>query len=485
MDDECDVLRMSKVKDGIIDVDEYGILVRIAPLDGSRQIVVPWSLRPCLLWLEHFPVVAAHPGVSKMYAAMRRRFYWRNMHKEVEETVRHYTVCAKNRVKERKRTSFLKLFPASGPLEFVAMDILGPLPKPEHGNRFLLVISDRFSKLTRTVPMRTITTLCVAKAFCDAWVLSYGPPRYLLTDNVTQFNAKFFLSVCRELGIFKIFTTAYHPQTNGQVERFNRTIINCLRGYIERRQTDWDEYTSAITFGYNCRVHSSLDLAPFELILSRPPPTLSVRPSEAEVQDTPASAKLRFITRVKELVPLAQTRLAEAQAQYKKNFDRSIKEKNKELLSGSWVYLRREVHEAGRNPNLDDQVDGPYKAIETDGRVSKLRIGDEDVPVSSDRITPAPVSDPEPRNREYPIDETARPVAAGEDDEEEGYEGSQMYEFVFERITGMKKLNDRPLRYKVRRYGYGPEDDTWEPRAHLPAASLRRYHCRIEWTSSK
>jgi hypothetical protein len=61
------------------------------------------------------------------------------MHKEVEETVRHCTVCAKNRVTERKRTSFLKLFPASGPLEFVAMDILGPLPKTERGNRFLLV----------------------------------------------------------------------------------------------------------------------------------------------------------------------------------------------------------------------------------------------------------------------------------------------------------------------------------------------------------
>jgi Integrase zinc binding domain len=91
MDDECDALRMSQVKDGIIDVDEDGILVRIAPLDGSRQIVVPWSLRPRLLWLEHFPVVAGHPGVSKMYAAMRRIFYWRNMYKEVEETVRHCT----------------------------------------------------------------------------------------------------------------------------------------------------------------------------------------------------------------------------------------------------------------------------------------------------------------------------------------------------------------------------------------------------------
>jgi hypothetical protein len=284
------------------------------------------------------------------------------------------------------------------------MDILGPLPKAEHGNRFLLVISDLFSKLTRMVPLRTITALGVAKAFCDAWVFSYGPPRYLLTNNGTQFNAKVFLAVYRELGVAKIFTTTYHPQTDGQVERFNKTIINSLRGYVERRQNDWDVYTSAITFGYNCRVHSSLNLAPFELILSRPPPILSVGPSEAEFQDTSSSAKLRFITRVKELVPLAQTRLSEAHAQYKRNFDQSIKEKNKAVFSGSLVYLCREVHEAGRNPKLDDQVDGPHRVVETDGSVFKLRIGDDDVPVSSDPITPAPVPYPEFRSREDPID---------------------------------------------------------------------------------
>ena len=135
------------------------------------------------------------------------------------------------------------------------MDILGPLPKTDHGNRFLLVITDRFSKLTRTVPLRTITAMVVAKAFCESWVFAYGAPRYVLTDNGTQFNAKFFLAVCRELGIEKLFATAKHPQTNGQVERYNRTILNALRGYVSERQNTWDEYPSAITFWYNCRIH--------------------------------------------------------------------------------------------------------------------------------------------------------------------------------------------------------------------------------------
>jgi transposase InsO family protein len=115
------------------------------------------------------------------------------------------------------------------------MDILGPLPRTKHGNRFLLKISDRFSKVTKTVPLRTVTALSVARAFCDHWdhwVYLYGPPLSLLTYNGPQFTVKFFLAVCTELRIKKIFTTAYHPQTNGQVERFNRTIIASLRAYF-------------------------------------------------------------------------------------------------------------------------------------------------------------------------------------------------------------------------------------------------------------
>ena len=155
------------------------------------------------------------------------------------------------------------------------------------------MITYRFSKLTRTVPLRTISAFVVAKAFCEHWVFVYGPPRYALTDNGAQFTAKFFMAVCRELGVAMVFTTAYHPQTNGQVECYNRTIINSLRGYIGDRQNDWDEFTSALTFGYNCRIHSSLGLAPFEFVLSRPPPPLSVATLEKVTADTPENARVR------------------------------------------------------------------------------------------------------------------------------------------------------------------------------------------------
>jgi transposase InsO family protein len=120
------------------------------------------------------------------------------------------------------------------------MDILGPLPQTKHGNCFLLVVSDRYSKVTKTEPLRKVTALSVARAFCDHWAYVYGPPASLLTGNCPQFTDKFFQAVCGELGIQKVFTTAYHPQTKGQIERNNRTILASLRGYVAARQDNWD-----------------------------------------------------------------------------------------------------------------------------------------------------------------------------------------------------------------------------------------------------
>jgi Integrase core domain/Integrase zinc binding domain len=186
-----------------------------------------------------------------MFQTVRKTFFWPRIAEDVYETVRQCDLCARNRISEKRKTNPLKLFPANGPLKSVAVDILGPLPRTKHGSRFLLVISDRYSKVTKTVPLRTVTALSVARAFCDHWAYVYGPPVSLLTENGPQFTAKFFQAVCSELGIRKIFTTAYHPQTNGQVERYNRTILASLRGYVCKRQEAWQCIRRINSYSYS------------------------------------------------------------------------------------------------------------------------------------------------------------------------------------------------------------------------------------------
>jgi transposase InsO family protein len=390
---------------------------------------------------------------------------------DVANTVRNCHACARNRIKERNKTSYLKLFPASSPLEYVSIDLLGPLPKTAHGNRFLLVMTDRFSKLTRTVPLRSTTAYVVAKVFCDHWVFTYGPPRHVLTDNGPQFAAKFLLAICRELGMENVFSSAYDPKTNGQVERFNRTILNALRGYLAGCPTEWDEYTAALTFGYNSHIHTSLGLAPFELVLSRPPPTMTMEMPEIGNGDSPTTLKSRFLSQLKELIPGARQQLASAQQRYKRVYDRLVRPKNDALTEGSWVYTRKEVHDTGVNPKLDEQTEGPFQVISNDEHTLPLRIGDTMVRVSSDRVTPAPVprssleeTHTEDVTESSDLPET--PVPADPSDEGKPEEPEVMPtngdepEYVLEKILGARQLPDGSLRYRVRWYGYSRLDET-------------------------
>jgi Integrase core domain len=366
----------------------------------------------------------------------------------------------------------MKLFPANEPLEFVAIDILGPLPKTDHGNRVLLVISDLFSKLTRTVPMRKTTALAVAKAFRDHWVFAYGPPKFLLSDNGTQFTAKLFVEVCRELGIANVF--AYHPQTNGQVERFNRTILNALRTYVAKSQSDWDEYTSAITFGYNSRIHASLGFAPFEFILSSPPPSLALEQPLGISSASPEEEKRRFVNRLKELVPLAKERLLDAQRRYKENFDRGARISSHRHCHDSWVFLKREATNPEGSSKLDELADGPFRVIKSEGHTLVIRVDDDDVRVSASRVTraPKPLAEIQPEGK-Y-LDKTPRDMSESTPNEIEEPE------YVFEKIFGLRKADDGTWLNIVRWYGYSRDDDTWEPAHHLPGNVVRRYHRRVE-----
>ena len=117
----------------------------------------------------------------------------------------------------------MKLFPATKPLEYIAMDLLGPFPPTGNGSTNILVITDRFSTLAQVTPLSSNTAPSVANAFIDKWGIPHGLPVSILSDNGSQFVAKFFEAACLTLGLKQVTSTAYHPQTNGQTERYNHT----------------------------------------------------------------------------------------------------------------------------------------------------------------------------------------------------------------------------------------------------------------------
>ena len=506
-------------------VNEDGILVRESPLDAVRQIVIPKSLRPRLLHLQHVPPLAGHPGGRRMYATMRQHFYWPLMAADTYNFVRQCQECAKERISHRKHASYLKLFPARAPLESVAIDILGPLPITSSGHRFLLVITDRYTKLTKTVPMRSITALVVAKAFCEHWVFVYGPPVTLLSDNGRQFVAKFFQAVCRILGTRNVFTTAYHPQTNGQTERFNRTLKSALRRYVAEHQKDWDLYSSALTFGYNTQTHSSTGFAPFDLVLSRTPAPVGIQNTPCVQGVQPRELKDRFLQHLRGMMHRASQTLQRSQERYKRNYDARVVPRPMPDVN-TYVYLRNDgvanTANAGQNEHetmlasskLRPRARGPYRILETSPETNSviiLREDEKEERVSLDRVIPAPMrrhaqlranADPEtpasatsrtatrdtgtagpttqaPRpcnntvaqgpNGTAPADpqpaqpQTAEATNAGND------------EYPMDRIVAHGYDDSNQLLFQVRWTGYGPDDDTWESSNNIPRNTVVAY----------
>ena len=187
------ISRQSRKTDSAFYEDEYGILRRRHPtINDIDQIVLPETLRPRVLDLAHYSKLAGHPGQTRMYHHVRSMYYWPQMAADIYRTVRMCNACARNRVKLRKRAHALRIFPAQRPPESLSIDILGPLTKTKKGHRFLLVITDRFTKLSQVIPLRRIDAYTVAVAFMEAWIFKYGPPKTLISDNGKQFAAKFF-----------------------------------------------------------------------------------------------------------------------------------------------------------------------------------------------------------------------------------------------------------------------------------------------------
>lgn len=167
---------------------------------------------------------ASHPGEKRFYDTLQQEFYWTHMSSDAYTMVADCQSCTAQGTRNLRPKKF-RLFSAAGPLQFVAMDILDPLSKTKPYNQHVIVLTDRYTRLTRTMPATTLTPTNAATVFVDNWVIPYGILTYSLTDNGPYFVSKLFRVVTACLGVKHLITTAYHPHINSKVERFIRTIV--------------------------------------------------------------------------------------------------------------------------------------------------------------------------------------------------------------------------------------------------------------------
>lgn len=143
-------------------------------------MLVPSVLQAALLYHSHHPVLPGHPGSLRMSDSMRRYYYWPYMVNDVHQVVKDRTSFEKTKGTKYKHRQHLKLFSANGSLDFISIDLLGPLKKTKNCNQHILVITDRYTQLTRAVPMAKITAKKVSEVFIYSWIVPYGIPQYII-----------------------------------------------------------------------------------------------------------------------------------------------------------------------------------------------------------------------------------------------------------------------------------------------------------------
>jgi len=379
--------------------DPNGPLVRTAPLDGAAQVYAPTHMRYGAMMREHYPPQAGHPGANKMYTSMRRWFYWESMVVDVHAFVADCTQCARNRVGKRRKTNYIKTFPSTEPLTDLCMDLLVPLPRKAAGNEHLLVIVDRFSKMTRAIPLQRIDAETIAAAFLDNWMAAFGPSASVLSDNGPQLRSTFFQEVCSLLGISNRYFTTYHPQTNDEVERYNRTIVGQMQTYVKDHQDRWNELLSMLTLAYNSRPQQSTGVAPLEFVTPVRVRSLSVEqmvgsPTPEETDGSPPAIREVIRARLRDLIHTVRRSLALAQRRYKSNCDARVRPVNREVDAGDWVFVDGHTRTKYK---LGTGAAGPYKALSRGEGTLSLDIGGYPETVRSDHVTAAPGSPGDPQ----------------------------------------------------------------------------------------
>ena len=221
--------------------------------------MLPQQCRQAVLQLAH------HMGITRTKNRLLQRYYWPGVFTDVANYCRTCEVCQKSNPKSPPRAKMVSLPVIELPFQRVAMDVIGPLPRTQRGNRFILTICDYATRYPEAIPLPSVEAPRVAREVVNLFS-HVGVPDEILTDQGTNFMSSLLEEIYQLLHIKKIRTTPYHPQTDGLVERFNGTLKSMLRKFVSRSQRDWDEYLPYLLFAYREVPQETTGFSPFDLL---------------------------------------------------------------------------------------------------------------------------------------------------------------------------------------------------------------------------
>lgn len=236
---------------------------------GPDRLYIPndLSLKTRLLQECHDTPLSGHLGKDKTTEQVKRRFYWPGMDEFIRQYVTSCDACQRNKPSQQAKMGQLQPLPIpTRPWQQVSMDLITQLPRSRSGNDAIVVFVDKLTKMVHYVATTTtVTAPKLAMIFMREVVRLHGVPESILSDRDPRFTAHFWKAFWTQLGTTLKMSTAYHPQTDGQTERANRTLEEMLRSVVNFKQSDWDEHLATAELAINNAKQSSTGFTPFRL----------------------------------------------------------------------------------------------------------------------------------------------------------------------------------------------------------------------------
>jgi len=239
----------------------------------GKRICVPEvkSIRDAILREAHESAYSIHPGSTKMYLDLKEKYWWYGLKRDVAEYVALCDTCQRVKAEHQRPAGLLQ--PMKIPewkWEEVGMDFIVGLPRTQKGYDSIWVIVDRLTKVAHFLPVKTTYNgPKLAELYMERIVCLHGVPKKIVSDRGSQFTSHFWKQIHSSLGTELNFSTAYHPQTDGQTERLNQILEDMLRACALQYGTSWDKSLPYAEFSYNNSYQNSLKMAPFEALYGR------------------------------------------------------------------------------------------------------------------------------------------------------------------------------------------------------------------------
>lgn len=357
--------------------------------DRSECLVVPQELRPRVLYYCHDSRGSGHLGQKKTLDRLKQRFYWYGMSKDSDIYVKQCSNCNKNKKGNRNPRSGLETYHAGYPMERVHLDILGPInPRSKSGSAYILVMVDQFTKWVELAALPAQNAELTADAFLRHFVVTFGCPLEVHTDQGRNFQSDLFQAFCKVLEITKTRTTPYRPSSNGQVEVFNKVILQMIRSYVSRGLKDWDEHLPLISMALHSMKNKSTGFSANMLMLGREviqPIDLILGLSKPTPLDPPTWVA-NLTSNLSKIHILAREKIGETQLRQKRDYDLRVFERS--FKEGDVVYLRDSSTKIGISSKIRPPWIGPYLVVRARPPVYALQGRRKVQFVHHDRIKP-------------------------------------------------------------------------------------------------